>query len=157
MTTSTRVVFDCNTFLQALASPNGPAGRCVQLAIDGKVELFLSPTVVEELHDVASRPKVIAKLHLSPDRTQELIEVIEVTATFLVGFPEPFLYQRDPDYAHYVNLAVAANAKLIVSRDKDLLDLMDSTKPQAAGFQDRFPLLRILDPVSFLREIGESL
>jgi hypothetical protein len=35
--------------------------------------------------------------------------------------------------------------------------LMDSTKPQAADFQDRFPLLRILDPVSFLREIGDSL
>ena len=157
MTRSTRVVFDCNTFLQALASPNGPAGRCVQLAIDGKVELFLSPTVVEELHDVASRAKVIAKLHLSPDRTQEFIEVIEVTATVLAGFPEPFVYQRDPDDAHYVNLAVAAKAKLIVSRDKDLLDLMDSTKPQAADFQARFPLLRILDPVSFLREIGDSL
>jgi len=34
---------------------------------------------------------------------------------------------------------------------------MDSTKPEAADFQDRFPLLRILDPASFLREIGESL
>ena len=134
MTRSTRVVFDCNTFLQALASPNGPAGRCVQLAIDGKVELFLSPTVVEELHDVASRAKVIAKLHLSHDRTQEFIEVIDVTAMLLMGFLEPFVYQRDPDDAHYVNLAVAADAKLIVSRDKDLLDLMDSTKPEAADF-----------------------
>ena len=74
--------------------------------------------ILEELHDVASRPKVIAKLHLSPDRTQEFIEVVEVTATVLVGFPEPFVYQRDPDDAHYVNLAVAANTKLIVSRDK---------------------------------------
>ena len=157
MTTSARVVFDCNTFLQALASPNGPAGRCVQLAIDGKVELFLSPTVVEELRDVAGRPKVVAILRLSPDRTQEFIQVIEVAATLLAGFPEPFVYQRDPDDAHYVNLAEAANAKLIVSRDKDLLDLMDSTKPAAADFQDRFPLLQILDPVSFLREIGDSL
>ena len=157
MTTSPRVVFDCNTFLQALASPNGPAGRCVQLAIDGKVERFLSPTVLEELYDVASRPKVVAKLHLSPVRTQEFIEVIKVTATVLVGFLEPFVCERDPDDGHYVNLAVAANAKLIVSRDKDLLDLMDSTKPHAADFQDRFPLLRILDPVSFLREVGDSL
>ena len=54
-------------------------------------------------------------------------------------------------------LAVAADAKLIVSRDKDLLDLMDSAKPEAADFQARFPLLRILDPVLFLREIGGSL
>jgi predicted nucleic acid-binding protein len=100
MITGHRVVFDCNTFLQALAAPNGPAGKCVQLAIDRKVDL------------------------------------------------------RDPDDAHYVNLALAADARLIVSRDRDLLDLMDSAKPEAAEFQSRFPALRILDPVGFLREIG---
>ena len=50
-----------------------------------------------------------------------------------------------------------ADAKRIVSRDKDLLDLMDAMKPEAADFQGRFPLLRILDPVSFLREIGEAI
>ena len=60
MTAVMRVVFDCNTLLQGLASPGGPAGRCVQLALDGKVSLFVSPAVVEELRDVASRPKVFA-------------------------------------------------------------------------------------------------
>jgi putative PIN family toxin of toxin-antitoxin system len=152
-----RVVFDCNTFLQALASPDGPAGKCVQLVIDGKVELYVSPMVLEEFAEVASRPKVIAKLHLTADRAREFLEVIEVTATILVGFPEPFVYQRDPDDAHYVNLAATANADVIVTRDKDLLDLMDPTKPDAADFHNRFPLLRILDPVSFLGEIGQSL
>ncbi len=156
MTTSMRVVFDCNTLLQALGSPGGPAGRCVQLAIDGKVDLFVSPAVLEELREVASRPKVIAMLHLVTERVQEFFEAIEIAATVLTGFPEPFAYQRDLDDAHYVNLAIAANAKLIVSRDRDLLDLMDLTKPEAAEFQKRFPLLRILNPVAFLCEIGES-
>ena len=72
---------------------------------------------------------------------------------FLEGFPEIFSYQRDPDDARYINLALAARATLVVSRDKDLLDLMDSTKPEAAEFQKHFPLLRILDPVGFLREV----
>ncbi len=157
MTTRTRVVFDCNIFLQALASPDGPAGRCVQLAIDGNVDLFLSPAVLDELRDVASRPKVIAKLHLTSNRIQEFFQVIEIAATLLAGFPELFVYQRDPDDAHYVNLAATANANVIVSRDKDLLDLMDAMKPEAADFHRRFPLLRIFDPVSFLREIDESL
>jgi putative PIN family toxin of toxin-antitoxin system len=156
MTLPPRVVFDCNTFLQALASPDGPAGKCVQLVIDGKVDLYVSPTVLEEIADVASRPKVIARLRHTLDRTQEFLEVIKVTATVLVGFPEPFVYQRDPDDAHYVNLAATADAHVIVSRDKDLLDLMDPTKPDAADFHNRFPLLRILDPVSFLGEIGQS-
>lgn len=67
---------------------------------------------------------------------------------------EDVTYDRDPDDAHYVNLALAADARLILSRGKDLLDLMDSTKPEAAEFQKRFPTLRILNPVGFLREVA---
>lgn len=153
MSDSTRVVFDCNTFLQALASPEGPAGQCVQLAIDRKVSLFISPSVLEELREVTSRPKVVTKLRLLTNRVEEFFEAIEVAATLLVGFPEVFSYTRDPDDAQYVNLALAADAKLIVSRDRDLLDLMDVSKVGAAEFQKRFPALRILNPVEFLSQI----
>jgi uncharacterized protein len=148
-----RVVFDCNIFLQALASPDGPAGRCVQLAFDRKVDLFISPAVLEEVREVSARPKVIAKLRLISDRVQEYMEALEMAATVLTGFAETFSYQRDPDDAHYVNLAAAAGAEVIVSRDTDLLDLMDAARPEAAAFQARFPLLRILDPVAFLGEV----
>jgi putative PIN family toxin of toxin-antitoxin system len=151
-----RVVFDCNIFLQALASPDGPAGRCVQLAIEGKVSLFLSPAVLEELRDVASRPRVIAKLGLVADRVEQFLEAVEIAATVLTDFPETFAYRRDPDDAHYVNLAIAAGANLIVSRDRDLLGLMDPAKPESAKFRQRFPLLRIQEPVAFLRDIQES-
>jgi putative PIN family toxin of toxin-antitoxin system len=154
--TTTRVVFDCNTLLQALASPEGPAGQCVQLAIDGKVHLFLSPYVIEELRDVISRPKVITKLELITERVDEFIEAIQIASTILDGFARPFSYERDPDDAEYVNLAIAADAKLIVSRDKDLLDLMSASNPEAADFQRRFPSVRILSPVGFLREFEAS-
>ena len=153
MTAGVPVVFDCNVFLQALAAPRGPAGRCVELAFRGKVNLFVSPSVVAELRDVTSRPTVIAKLRLTADRVEEFFEAIEIAATVLAGFAEAFNYERDPDDAHYINLALAADARLIVSRDRDLLDLMDSTKPEAADFQTRYPTLRILDPVAFLREV----
>ena len=156
MTATTRVVFDCNTFVQALAAPEGPAGQCVQLAIEGKVSLFISPSVLGELREVTSRPKVIAKLHLVTERMEDFFETLEIAATLLAGFPEVFSYQRDPDDAHYVNLALAADAKLIVSRDKDLLDLMDVSKPEAGDFQNRFPSLRILNPVQFLGEFVSS-
>ena len=154
MTTGARVVFDCNTFLQALSAPAGPAGHCVRLAISGMVNLFVSTRVLEELREVTGRPRVIAKLHLAADRVEEFFETIELAATLLDGFPEVFVYQRDPDDAHYVNLALAADAKLIVSRDRDLLDLMDLAKPEAAEFQKRYPTIQILDPVGFLREVG---
>jgi predicted nucleic acid-binding protein len=48
----------------------------------------------------------------------------------------------------YINLAIAAAADYLASRDKDLLDLM-----QDLDFTTRFPGIRVLDPVSLLREI----
>jgi putative PIN family toxin of toxin-antitoxin system len=152
----TRVVFDCNTLLQGLASPIGAAGRCVQLAIEGSIQLFISPFVLEELRDVASRPKVIKKLKFTPERLEDFLEAIQLASTALTGFPEPFAYDRDPDDAHYVNLALAADARLIVSRDKDLLDLMDESRVEGRDFKNRFPTLRILDPVRFLSEVDVS-
>jgi predicted nucleic acid-binding protein len=47
----------------------------------------------------------------------------------------------------------AANAKLIVSRDKDLLSLMDLASPESRDFQARFHSLRIITPVQLLNEI----
>ena len=142
-------------YVQALRAPQGPAGRCVQLALDGKVTLFISPIAIAELTDVLSRPKVIAKLQLVAQRVEEFIQSIESVATIIDGFPEIFTYDRDPDDAHYVNLALAAEAKLIVSRDRDLLDLMDLTKPEGALFHADYPDLLIVDPVQFLRGMGQ--
>ena len=106
MTGVTRVVFDCNILLQALAAPKGPAGRCVQLAIDGIVSLYISPAVLEELREVTSRPKIIAKFHLVANRVEDFFETIEVAATLIDNFPNVLSYQRDPDDAIYINRLV---------------------------------------------------
>jgi putative PIN family toxin of toxin-antitoxin system len=149
----TAAVFDCNVLLQALASPGGPAGRCVQFALGGRVHLFVSPAVIRELADVASRPKVVAKLHLVRDRVDAFIESVGAAATLLADFPEPFQYARDPDDALYVNLALAAGARRIVSRDRDLLDLMVLNDDESGRFRERFPELQIVNPVGFLDEL----
>ncbi|MDP9174026.1 MAG: hypothetical protein M3O30_09195 [Planctomycetota bacterium] len=94
---------------------------------------------------------------LTLDARKISFAAIEKAATLLTGFPEVFVYERDPDDAQYINLALAAGAQLIVSRDKDLLDLMDIGRPESAVFQSRFPELRILNPVGFLREMGGRL
>ena len=51
----------------------------------------------------------------------------------------------------YLDLAVAAGARYLVSRDRDLLDLMND-----AQFRQRFPELIVLDPPAFLRAIRSS-
>ena len=155
MSDAPAVVFDCNVFLQALASPDGPAGRCVAFAFEGKAKLFISTHVLNEIREVASSAIVIRKLRIRPDRLDALIENLPKAAVLIPVVAEVWTYDRDPDDAHYVNLALAARASLVVSRDRDLLDLMDISKPHAAEFQRRFPSLKILDPLQFLGEMGE--
>lgn len=50
-----------------------------------------------------------------------------------------FSYERDPKDEPYVNLALAAGAKYLVTRDKDLLDLMSEGVSQARTFEGSFP------------------
>ena len=62
------------------------------------------------------------------------------------------MLERDPKDSKYINLAIAARAPYVVTRDKDLLDLM-SDRPDGIEFRRRFPALKIVDPATFVGEI----
>lgn len=68
----------------------------------------------------------------------------------LSNVPKSFELRRDPKDEKYIVLAVAVEASFLVSRDKDLLDLMNDAHPDSRDFRACFPHLRILDPVAFL-------
>jgi predicted nucleic acid-binding protein len=63
---------------------------------------------------------------------------------------EQWTYDRDPDDAHYVNLALAVGARLIVSRDKDLLDLMKESSQPGTALRAQHLEFRVLTPPQFL-------
>jgi putative PIN family toxin of toxin-antitoxin system len=155
MTTPERVVFDCNVFFQALTSLRGPARRLLAGAASGELSLFISAATIDELADVASRPHLVQKYGLQSDVVAEFIAEIRSFSTFLESIPHVFDFPRDPKDAHYVDLAVAADAKLIVSRDKDLLSLRDATTAEGREFQSRFPGLLVLTPPELLTLLSE--
>lgn len=141
-----RVVFDCNVFFQALASPTGPAAQLLELAANHDVLLFVSAYALAELRDVSGRPHLVAKYHLDTAIVEAFIAHIRSFATWLDAVPQVFDFGRDPEDVHYVDLALAADAKLIVSRDKHLLELRAGATPESLDFQQRFPQLAILTP-----------
>jgi putative PIN family toxin of toxin-antitoxin system len=149
------VVYDCNVFVQALININGPGGACVRRALAKEVVLFLSEAVLAEIREAPTKPTP-ARLGVTVERTETLIENLLKVAVMTQVIPEQFTYSRDPDDAHYVNLALATESRLIVSRDKDLLSLMDQTRVEGRDFHARFPALRLLDPVEFLQELDRS-
>jgi putative PIN family toxin of toxin-antitoxin system len=140
-------VFDCMVILQAAARPTGPAGACFGAVREGRVTLLLSPEILTEVRDVLSRPKVLRKF---PALTQEAIDVflreLADRAVTILDVPSLFRLPRDPKDEPYINLAIHAQVSYLVSRDNDLLDLMDDK-----AFRQEFAGLTILDPVSFLR------
>jgi putative PIN family toxin of toxin-antitoxin system len=147
-----RVVFDCNVFVPALINRAGPAGKCVVHALNGDVALFLSDETLAEIRKAPGKATP-ARLGVTVERTETLIDNLLKVASVIPNVPAVFVYDRDPDDAHYVNLAVAAQAKLIVSRDRDLLDLMDARRVESLAFRRQFPAMRILDPVQLIREL----
>lgn len=145
-----RVVFDCNVFFQALISPNGPAGRCWRMIKERKAVLFVSTLILEEFASVCLRPALKNRFAIFDERLDAFLASIELTAVLYDEVPKCFEYPRDPDDAHYVNLAIATRADLLVSRDKDLLALADGRNAAKAGLAELAPKLRILSPGEFL-------
>jgi putative PIN family toxin of toxin-antitoxin system len=146
-----KVVYDCNIFVQALINLNGPAGRCLEKVKDGEVLLIASRYVLAEVREI--HLKTPAKYGITVEQTDELARAIASYATILTDVPSVYHHPHDPDDSHYVDLALKAEANLIVSRDRHLLMLADLTRWEGRDFQARFPTLRILDPVQLLREL----
>src|ERR671926_1776999 len=65
--------------------------------------------------------------------------------------PKKFSYPRDEDDEPYINLAGAAAADFIVSRDNGLLDLMTGHADECKEFRQRFRPLRVIEAVELLR------
>ncbi len=152
-----RVVFDCNIFIQALLNPNGVAAKCLDLVRENKILLFVSKATIDEVRDVILRPNILARL---PDAASEQIEAfiedILSVSVFTKKVSQIFKYKRDPKDEMIIDLAVACDADYIVSRDKDLLDLMKSFDDESKEFRQKFRLLKVIAPVEFLKIIAEK-
>jgi putative PIN family toxin of toxin-antitoxin system len=145
----TRAVFDCVILLQAAARRTGPAAECLQAVRDGRLKLFVSLDILAEVRDVLSRPKTLRKFPaLTPEAVDVFLADVANHATTLGTVSKTFALARDPKDEPYIDLAAAIQARYLVSRDKDLLDLMDDDT-----FRQQFPGLVVIDPVALLREL----
>ena len=115
--------------------------------------MLLSPLILDELRDVAARPHLAMKFSLTEERVADFIAVLRQNSRQVSVVPHIFEFDRDPKDAHYIDLAVAADAKLIVSRDNDLLSLGDRSTAQGQDFATRFPNIEILTPTELLAQL----
>ncbi len=153
-----KAVFDCNVFWQIFFSDIGIGSKCWDLVTSEEVELIISQEVLDEVREVLTRPETNSRFAKATDENVDIFldEIIE-NATFVNSVAKKFEYPRDTKDEPYINLAVQEEARYIVSRDKDLLDLMTGYDDESKEFRQRFRPLKVVDTLTFVQIVeGKS-
>lgn len=150
-------VFDCNIVWQSFFFGNGVSAKCKKLVDDDVITLLLSAEVLEELHEVMTRPEFLAKFEaVTEAMVEKFLEQLAQKSVFIRAVPKKFTFSRDPDDEPYINLAIEGEADFIVTRDRDLLDLMSGYDVESKEFRQKTRPLKIVDPLEFLRIVEEK-
>jgi putative PIN family toxin of toxin-antitoxin system len=150
-----RVIFDCNVLLQGILNPAGPAGACLQLVKTHRVTLLLSLETLSEAREVLKRP-VVQRIapHLTPERIDQILTEVTYLAAVIRDVRAVFAFPRDPKDEPYLNLAISGESQFLITRDKDLLDLMNDHSVEAKQLRQLTRNgLRIVEPIEFLNLI----
>lgn len=116
-----RLVLDTNTVVSGLLWDKAPS-HLIRVGLDKRVELFTSQALILELEDVLPRRKFGRRVAASGFTIAELVARYALLAPVMV----PAVIARvsaDPDDDHVLACALGAQADLIVSGDRHLLDL----------------------------------
>lgn len=113
-----RVVADANVLVSAALgrSPHAPSVLVIKAALDGRIELVMSPALLAE---VLSRPRI--RQRLSADDAHVFLADIAAQAVMVADPVDPPSVCRDPDDDYLVALSAASGADALITGDDDLL------------------------------------
>ncbi len=91
----------------------------LETVINGKAQLAISESLLEELRGVLERPK----FQISSKVIQAILSEISALAEIYLPTQKIDAVKSDPDDNRVLECALAAKADLIISGDSDLLEL----------------------------------
>ncbi|MHB9072417.1 MAG: putative toxin-antitoxin system toxin component, PIN family [Desulfobaccales bacterium] len=136
-----RAVFATNVLVSALFNPNRPPAQLLELALQGKIRLIVSPHLIAEIERVLTYPKVkklLKKRNSGPGEVAEAIAKILKVAVWTPGDLTVEAVAADPSDDMVLAGAVEGSADFIVSGDHHLLDLKN------------YQGIKIVNPARFL-------
>lgn len=123
-----KVVLDANVFVGTELSPNGVCSKVLKLFTDpykSPFELILTEKIIAETENVLTRPRIMRITKKYEDEVRLVMEDYAELGIMVPDLPIPADSCRDPKDLIYLAAADTAKAELIVSLDKDLLDLVE--------------------------------
>lgn len=118
-----KIVVDTNVLVSALINPHGSPARIIDYAFEGKIRLFISPPIVEELERVLSYPNLMKRHGLVREQLKEFVSDLLSTMLLVEGEEAIEVITEDPSDNKYLSCALNAKADLIISEDVHLLKL----------------------------------
>ena len=115
-----RLVLDTNVAASGLLWDGRPAWL-IDAAQANEVELFTSRVLLAELTRILRRAKFTKAIAASGASLEELVLGYAELAILVTPVPIPPTVLDDPDDDHVLACALAGNAELVVSGDRDLL------------------------------------
>jgi putative PIN family toxin of toxin-antitoxin system len=120
-----RAVVDNNIFVSALLSPRGAPAELLAACRAGQLVLVTSAPLLHELAPVLGRDR-LARRGITPAMVADLLALLNDTAE-VVAIPGTMQLCRDPKDDMVIETAIAGAAEIIVSGDRDLLDMAEVT------------------------------
>ena len=136
-------VVDASVLVSAFLFPDSVPGRVLKAAHQAKFTLHLSPLLLDETRYALLSTRLQDIYGHSEEAVIRWCTELEEIGRLLAA-PPPDIGPvcRDPNDDHVIATAVAVNAEVIVTGDKDLLAL------------SRYQSIRILTARTFLTELG---
>lgn len=130
-----KIVLDTNIIVSALIF-GGNSKKIIEKLIQRQFKAYTSPQLISELIDI-----LIKKFHFS-DKMITLLEA-QIITLFTIVYPDKEIsVVRDTDDNRVLEVAIESASKIIVTGDKDLLDLQ------------KYENITILSPKDFLSFIN---
>ncbi len=135
-----RVVVDTGILVSGLIRPQGTSGEVLRALRGGRfIPVYSTPTIVEII-DVLGRPFFREKYRIYPGDATTLVNLLRLRGELVI--PQAAINAcRDPKNNKFLEAAIAGNADVIASGDKDLLVL------------NPFEEIAILNPAEFLTKL----
>ena len=130
-----KVVLDTNIYISGILFAGKPR-EVLDLAIKGKIHVFISPDILSELRDVLSRKK----FGFSPERVDIIIREIESITTMINPAKKYSIVSHDSDDNIIIDCAMESRVEYIITGDNDLLCL------------NKYKRITIINPALFIEE-----
>ena len=130
------IVIDTNVLVAAMLRGDASARAVIRACLQGHYRPLVGVALMSEYEDVLSRGHLVARSPLKPSEREAVLDALLSTARWVEVFYAWRPNLSDEGDNHLIELAVAGQAQVIVSRN-----LRDLTRGEL-----RFPGLQVLTP-----------